>query len=313
MPRLTVVFDANAYRSISQERLATVMSRERSRGVVAGTCYPVVQELLGHLASPEDPDYGSCWHAVGRLVEHCKRFDGRQHQIEFAADVIEQIVLRYWRIRLEDLGVPDQYADLLGAVVDGRARDNPAHYRTVFSQVGVIVREHRSMFVEGIDRLCDQFQSRIATVNGSPLDMQSQRKRRHEFREILASSHAARRWAASLFYQQARSVVASDPTTSAEEVIESIASDFATPIHFLTTIVAKAVLDGMNLRRRESLAFDTRISFLASEVAQANGIPARLVTDDGAIREAAAAAGMSHRLQTLDEYITLLHTDVADW
>ncbi len=64
-----VLLDANVYRSMSDARFAALLEAERRRGVARYAEPFSVQELLAHLADPQDLAFGSCRRAVVRLYQ----------------------------------------------------------------------------------------------------------------------------------------------------------------------------------------------------------------------------------------------------
>lgn len=119
MPRLVSVLDSNVYRSINDGDLHRLIALERSRSVISSPCYPVVQELLAHLALDQDPDFASCYAGLSRLGAHCRRYDGQRYYLVFLADAIEQVADLLFSTYVTDPTVPAQYAELVGDIVEG--------------------------------------------------------------------------------------------------------------------------------------------------------------------------------------------------
>lgn len=115
---------------------------------------------------------------------------------------------------------------------------------------------------------------------------------------------------AGMVYRQAAELV----TGRAQDVlpgeaVQRILKAFPKPMRFFNQVLKKVVCEGMNIERRDSVAFDVRISFLASRQASLLGAPVRLVTDDRLIHAAAHAAGVAHCVQHLRAYFHSLETE----
>jgi hypothetical protein len=292
---------------MSDRDLDQLMRGERMRSVVAATCYPVVQELLAHLADKNDPDFRSCHAALRRLGLHCHRFNG-DHYIEFLADPLDQVLVLLFPGASVDPSIPRQYGELIGNIVQGAVDTNWESHQPVFEEMAVTVREARELFTFAVRGVVERLARNLGFKDGSLSPLLADRERRRVLCGAFDSEGSLEGPAGMVYRQVAEIATGKPPAEIPRAALQRILKLFRTPMRFINQVLKKVICDGMNIERKDSIAFDVRISFLLSGDAIIRGAPVRLVTDDGLIHEAAKAAGVPERVQRYGAYLESLKT-----
>jgi hypothetical protein len=302
------VFDTNVYRALGDTDLANIMADERKRSVIANPCYQVVQELVAHLADQADPEFSACHSGLDRLGRHCRTFDGSRFQLRFPADALDQVAMSVFGQGLSESVIPDEYAAIVGNVVDGAVAADWETHRSIFGEIAKDVRLSRAAFASEMRAIVGRLASSFGFPEGDLSAVLADQARRKVLSNAFDSDDLLDGPAQMLYRQIARTLrVSFDEFPPA--AISQIRTTFPTPLRFMNQILKKAIFDGLNLEKRASLGHDLRISFLASGSAKVDGCPVCLVTDDGLIHDAAAGAGTSAYVVRLDDYRRTLATN----
>jgi hypothetical protein len=261
MPRMVSVLDTNVYRSIGDDGLTELMALERGRSVIGGVSYQVAQELVAHLASRDDPDFGSAYAALLRLARHCKRYDGRP-VLFFLADGLDQVARSIFGRQLSGEDVPESYAGLIGDIVDAKMPQDWPRFRLPLEEVRSLVQSNRETFVAAVRGIASDLAARWGLPGGT-LDMVlADQARRRLLCRLLVSDDAIRGIAGMTYRQIATMAQVEIGDAPPDEAIDLILERFPTPLRLFATVMQKTLCENYNLERRNSVAYDTRISFL---------------------------------------------------
>lgn len=96
-----------------------------------------------------------------------------------------------------------------------------------------------------------------------------------------------------------------------EEKVNFMVTVFATPLALYNEIIQRIIMDGCDLRKkgRENWIWDTQMAFQTSPLAVLGESPIWLVTDDGAILDAASEAGAKEVVKSLVDYRAFLSSN----
>jgi len=273
---------------------------ERNHSVVAIASYIVAIELLAHLATETDPDFGSCLHATARLGQHCSRWNGSL-RFDFIQLADAQIARLLFGVTLN----PEQVqtggvTDVVGAITDHPQAATARHYREGLTELCESVSRSEKEFVDGL------WNRVVRTLVPEAEDWQSVVKspRRAQLLAAIDAGEALDLIAATIVDRAAEK---SSLSLTAEERVAAIARArvlFPTPIHHHNLLIRTIIENGPNMGRpeRANSLWDHEITFSTAPGAQIQGTPLVLVTSDPVILQAAAAAGTSSQVWSLDDY-----------
>src|ERR1019366_3434438 len=236
---------------------------------------------------------------------HCRFYDGQRYQLRFLADALDQVAMSIFRRPLVDPMVADQFAGLVGDVVEGDVTADWSAFRFALEEVAEGVRESRATFSEEMRAIATRLALGFGFADGDLSAVLADKQRRKVLCEAFESDTALD-GPAQMVYRQVAEALCVEVGEFPPDAIAQITRTFPTPLRFFNQVLKKTICDGWNLEKRGSIAHDLRISFLASGYARVDGCPVCLVTDDGLIHEAAQCAGTTSYVLRLDEYRGLL-------
>jgi hypothetical protein len=308
MPRLAVTFDTNVYRSIGAAKATKLRERERNHGVVGYASYPVVAELLAHLAEPTDPDFRSALAALGRLWEHCSEYDGSSYTLRSLVGAFEQMAHTLFGVEMGMRRSP--YARLVGAIVqDDRSIEG---LRPQLQQVARYADEARSAYAA---QLWERVVQTIAPAAENWADLALPSKARARVLAEIGEGGGRELIARSLVNQVAKFAGRTVTDEEAVPLVEAVHAYYATVVHYRSLVIERLVRDAPNMtkRARANGVMDTHVCVGTSPLARLEGLPHVLATDDPEILEAARRADSRSRLLTLQEYEGLLDMDAPSF
>jgi len=296
------VFDTNVYRRLTDDQLAELMALERARSVIGGACYQVCEELLAHLARPDDPEFAYCRAGLRRLALHCQHYDGRP-VLRFLPDALDQVARSVHGRALDDGDdIAASFGALIGSVVEADGADDWAALRPALGEVSARVVASRAAFTRGVREIASKFDRRLELRGGNIESILKNRERRAALIRALESEESCRA-VAGMFYRSAAAslgmTVLGAPSTG---IVNQIMARFPTPPRAFARVVRKAICDGFDVEKHETIAYDVRISFLVTGFANFDGVAVRLVTGDRDIHDAATAAGTASVVFWPDDY-----------
>lgn len=301
MPRLAVVLDTNAYRSIGEAAFEPFRRDEVHHSVIPYASYFVASELLAHLSDPGDPDFRHCLAATTRLGRHCRRYDGSRYQVDFLQLPVAQVARTLFGRTLEtDRASSAAYGDVIGAITD-----NPEHgvlneWKEPLTKLREIVLLVEREFVE---RLWSRV---VLTLAPDAEDWQSivRSPRRSALIAALEAGQGLDLVAGTIVDRVAAKcgLVLSQPER--EAAIANARKVFATPVYHHDLLVRQLIANGPDMSQpdRANSIWDHEITFSTGVGATMIGVPLVLVTGDSLVRQAAEAAGTRRQIWTLAEY-----------
>lgn len=146
-----VVFDTNAYESLSDPALAAMQPLELKSGINAYASYWVIIELLAHIASTSDPAHGRSVAALKRLWRHCSKLvDGRE-TLMFLADSQNQICKALFDMKIPGRETePPAYAAIVGTVAHSASPADWSQYQPALDYLKCHVAKIEDQFVQDV-------------------------------------------------------------------------------------------------------------------------------------------------------------------
>jgi len=300
--RLWVVFDNNAYRSLSESRFTALQACETRRGIKGLASYWVAIELLSHMADPADADFGSAWAAIRRLWRHCS--EGRN--IRWLADSENHVCHTLFGAHIPNRqSEAASYGLLIGTIANAQDQTEWHHLQAAL--------DHLASHVIGIEQQFrdDMWQYVVLSVNpqaGSwrPLDATS--PLRKQLLEVFQSDRGRNLSARMIVLKAAAQLGKSLSDSELAEKTDLVRAAFPIAVEFYNAVLTRIVEVGFDLdqgSKRNSI-WDLQIAFSASPAARLQGCPVWLVTDDRLLRTAATKAGAASVIRSLVEYEALV-------
>jgi len=279
---------------------------ELKSGINAYASYLVIIELLAHIASTSDPAHRRSLAALKRLWRHCsKPVDGRE-TLMFLADSQNQICKALFDMRIPWRETePPAYAAIVGTIAHS---DSPADWSRYQPQLDYLkdhVAKIEDRFVQ------DVWQHVVLGVDpnaGSWRPLDNDPILRKRLADAVKSPLGSRLSAVMIVLNAAAELKLQLDQATLEEKVDFVMAVFATPLALYNEITRRIIMDGCDLRKesRGNWIWDTQIAFQTSPLAVLGQSPIWLVTDDGAILDAARDAGAEGVVKSLTDYRAFL-------
>ena len=306
MPYLYVIFDTNAYISLSRPSLDHLLARSQQHSVVGLASFWVAQELLAHVATQDDQRrFRRAWAAVRKLVAHCSHYDGHRNVVRFVGDS-ENTTSRV----LFGRGVPDEYDNseaygaLLGIIATA---DSPAVWRGSQAALDDI----RTTVLTAERAFADHMWQSIIVALAPDAETWQALSKNPEMREALRTrfgSPASLRLAATALVDgmAARLGLTLDAARR-EATIQHALNVIPTPIHFLRAVAYKVAIDGydLSLDRNANSLWDLQFAYSTSTQADINGSPLWAISADELLLKTARETNSSV-FRDLANFVALL-------
>lgn len=282
---LIVLFDNNAYKRVSAERLAGIIEREREIGVTALASVAVAQELLARVRDPDARIRGRNRAAARKLTKHCRGERAGQPIVSFLTHVEGQVYHLFVGHPHElDAGVFEELGAMLGAVAESAEGDSlnshDAYLKVIETNVAAVEQRY-------VTRLEDLAQ------NERPLEVNRMRRNLDYAEEIVRVSE--RLYGVS--YGDGPAIVA-----RILDVAKLTTLGFAVSDHVARTVREK----GGGCARHGNTAWDVEIVSATSIYSSIDGRRIVVVTEENMLLDVAAAEGLQDRVMSLDSYWRLI-------
>jgi hypothetical protein len=310
MPRLYVVFDANAYIALPKDELPGLVLRERGNGVVAWASYFVVEELLARCASADPRRAGGGVAALKRLAQHCQTYDGSYERVNFVADPRQQVAeLLYGKAQFHDQSVIDTYIDTYGTVVKTIAASAspaewPAWVHEATHNIRAEIEAAEARFADGM------FEGVVKALVPEARTWADIRTNA-SYADALAAgveSDEGLMLCAGLFADELAELAGVEPTQRERDRAVALLKDaFQLPLRINNALMFRIMKDGVNVRRPEiaNTIWDMQIAMTIPVSNRFVRTPLWFVSGDGAFSDAAQTAGVAHIVHRLDAYMRL--------
>ena len=305
MPRRIAVFDTNIYLALGVTRTADLARRQRAASVISRANIWTVAELSSHLADAHDPHYSRCLGALRALWQHCSQYDGSKQYLPFVPDTEELLSTSLFG---QDVSGREEEIEAVSAFV-GRVANcqGTAELHEALSTLGGLRRHVARVEADFVDSM----RHMVQYLDPDAQDWETFRNDPERRRAILARIDAGvglRYFAEGLVTTAARLIGATLVGEAFEQRVELVLANCGTPIQFFDGIVRKLVGGGIDMSKpgRANSIWDLQIAFYGSPGWTMDGVPLVLVTEERAIRDAAARAGDSSAVMSLQEFTTSL-------
>lgn len=306
MPYLTVVFDSNVYRRLSQADFDTITELERARSITACASHQVLFELLAHVASQRDPEFNQAWAALRRLWRHCSIYDGSAYRLQCLGDWRNQICRLLFRRTAAARGEAHGLGILVGVIANAETPKEWLEYQQTLDQLADHVDDVEQRF---LDDMLNHVSHRVAP---DAVDWEAAAEttaNRGKLADALTTDDGIRSAARIIVRLAAEDVGVVLGEAELNEKADYMANTFATPLRFFNAIAAGVVREGSNIStRRANSVWDFQIAFSTSPQVTMAGAPVWLITDDGGILAAAREAKIEGLVRPLDSYRSVLES-----
>ncbi|MDQ2665459.1 MAG: hypothetical protein M3Z05_05555 [Gemmatimonadota bacterium] len=303
MPRLYSVLDTNIYRRLGAEEFASLRALERSRSVRAVASPWVALELLKHLGEPDSDDFAPARHALKRLVEHCRTYDGSNYVLSFLASPESQIAYTMMQRPQTAWSPVTQIVGFVEAAADGDDA-NLALNREGFQEIAVEVARIEQSFVANFWTNVVRHSIPKATEWTAIVSTPAVRD------AVLAElrSPVTITAAAESIVRLAEELEGSVVDSTRERIVQTVAARCEHALRFQAEMIRRLAEQGGDLskRRRGNVVFDIYLASSALMFAALDQLPMWVVTNDALISHAADEAGVAELVVTLDEYRDIL-------
>jgi len=307
-----IVFDTNAYRNLvagksevqTREYFENLVKMEFSKGY-CGLLSPIVlMELFSHLADENDKDYNTCKKAVIGAYIHCRESNGN-----FRMLVDFEVHLCILLFNKED---KDSIKEQLrfGKIAFGVYNDSDefiAKNKSGFEDIKSFVENEELKFIENVNKEV------IAPIRSSLSE--SKKTFEEEFDNFVSTGQLENIIALSQLIKTTNTLKIDLQLLSENErkqKINYILDHFQTPIKLYQNLVCNIVDSNGELKiekkKRPNLIWDFQICFCVGRN-EIGGIPVMLVSDDGAILEAAEEFLNEGNIMKFEDYLNLLNLD----
>ncbi len=308
-----VVFDTNAYRNLTfgltteeSRRIARKLAdAEHAQGTKALANPFVIWELVSHLANSSDPAYQNCMNAVVAMVEHTRQpmdfLGGICRIVDGETEICRQLFNRIPPLAEQNCANLSQLASYIWSKAPNLADPNATINFTTFSAE---MDKMEQAWLDHIEAILTVFWTLDPSFDTPEKQKQELKKRREyingpNFRRETALGKAIS--CASLF----DIILSAEALKEAGDRMETI---FEASLTMMQKTFAKWFdSPDMNLRspkkKRGNFIWDTALCYgvgSSHAVGDANIV---LVTDDGAICDAAIEAGCADRVVKFGDYI----------
>lgn len=296
MPRVVAIVDTNIYRGTADDIVEDLRWLESRAGVQAMASFHATTELLAHMESAAETDYGACRAALKRLWQHCARYSLGDSVLPFAADVNGMLARTLF----------DRHAHW------GRAL--AARTASLVKQIALCPGELTSDIrhdVKVVRRFRDDAESRFAAMLA---DMRRQlgvdpkaasdftsaaRPTPHEFLQSgalrsIAAYALVMNCASELGLQLSMDVL--------EQRAAILAPHIPTALTLFELTVDRIVSAGATPDTHANALWDLHLALFASESVRVDGHPVVVVTKDKLVHRAAAATDAVRRVLDLNTY-----------
>ena len=273
-----VVFDNNAYKRMSSERLERIQAAEGEHGIIPLANVVVLQELLARVRDPDTPRRGPNRAAIRKLGRHCRSVQGDRPAVTFLSHVESQ-VYRF----LSGRPHPSDHAwfDLLGdmvRVVSEADGDDPLE--VIAEQLHEVERIVQRVESEYVERL------RAAAAEAGE---QNEMKRNLNYAARLASRTQ------KLYGEEF------PPEVVIQRVMD-IAKLSSIGFKLWDSVVAEVRSKGGGHAQHANTVWDEEVVSSTSMYTQIGGLSVLLVTEEARLIRAATSALAADRVSNLATY-----------
>lgn len=306
MARLCVVYDANVYVGLSDVRLQALHRAERANGIVALATYAVVTELVAHLKSRSDSDFGRCWNALMRLARHCVRYDGKRLLIQFIADAEDQLCATLFHCTIPARkDQPEEYGELVQVIATASTPEEFESHRDFIDALADEVNRQEKDWADLVwrDLIC-----RFAPDATNWHAIQSHPALRSQLVAYLATPTALRAHAEAMVSRAAASVGVQVAPEEREALIDAAIEAFAVPLSLFLTVLRRIIENGHDLSKPEhsNTLWDLQIAHCTSPVGRVDGSPIWLITTDAMMLDCVAGTANNLLIRRLADYESLV-------
>ncbi len=309
MPRLYIVFDANAYRALSDQDFRALMAAERANGIVAQANYYVVSELTAHLASEEDAGFKRSWSAMRRLATHTSFYDGSQARIRFSGDAEDQLCHVLFDASPADRAdQPGEYAELIQAIAQAETFTGLAAQSDFIHGISVNVAQEEVAWVTYVwDNLVIPF---AADAKGWSA-LQDQPLIRRGLAAYLRTPEALRSHARSMVERAATAVGITVDPPARDALVDIAVHAFSIPLRLFLLVLSRIIETGYDLSKRQHMntLWDLQVAHAISPLGRIAGCPIWLITNDKLILDAVRGTPAALLVRSLNSYTTLVRGD----
>lgn len=307
----TVIFDTNAYRVLTvgtdeqtvRQNMHNIVNNEQSQNFQAIANPVVCQELITHLSDTNDPSYYMCLKGLVALYEHCKISD--TEGIRFVADC-ESLVckLLFGRIPQDSQNIANVISSLICNIAD-----DPANIISeAKKQIDVIAlgnQNREQLFVDMIKHHAGTtfpFKDWEICIKD--------KKVRDKLLKFFRSDDFLRSFAAIMVAKHASLVETELEEEDISSYVDIFLDNFQTPMELYRQIWQRMLISSFNMehpkRHRENLIWDFAICFCVGPDHTIDGADVKLITGDGAMRDAAKECGCDDKVMILENYLDLI-------
>lgn len=311
MPALVSVLDTNAYIALSPARVAALLARERSQGVIAVAAHHAMFELVTGSLNADERHAAKRFAGLTRLYQHCSQFNGSH-------PVLRDMVYSDAQAAHDLLGRHSDdyelYGSLLGRLIHWQVTSGDRTWGDHRAVVETLrddrdERERRfsdTLFTHVVRGIAPDARGWQDVTTNSPLRT-----------AILAKAAAGEGKALlgrSIAIRAARHV----GITLSDPEIDSLArrarAIYPVPVALLDNIIQAIILNGRDMARPEhaNSLWDYEISFCVADGTHVDGAPVHLITTDRGILDAAAQVG-AENVRSLEAYEQLLDLPYEDF
>jgi hypothetical protein len=311
------IFDTNAYRVLTFGKPLTeartiargLRHLEQSAGTIALANPFVIWELIGHLDDAGDPAYHHCLNALVALSEHTWRRQDPPGGVCLVSDAESTVCGTLFEALPLVAYKNVQNLALLAAhmkqnapnVTSSAAVNNLKVFASEMKKKEERWLEDMQLVLNGCDPKLAQ-----AWVGGT-----SDKEVRKRLTAYFGSKEFMNAWATVGVMSHADLVGAKPTPSEIEKKVDVMRNVFPVPFHVISALLQKfPTSPEMNLnsrkRKRENFMWDAAICYSIGGFHQIGGAAMFLVTDDAAIRDAAAAAKCTDRVVSLADYLKSL-------
>ena len=148
-----VVFDNNAYKKASANRLTRITKAERENGIIALASIAVLQEMLARVRDTDDKQRGRNRAAIWKLGQHCLAEREGQPVVNFVSHTDSQVYrLLSGTPHPDDKETFDRFGDMVRVVSQATPDDKLAEIAEELSAIEQAVATAESAYVARLDR-----------------------------------------------------------------------------------------------------------------------------------------------------------------
>ncbi|MGH9958953.1 MAG: hypothetical protein ACREBC_17795, partial [Pyrinomonadaceae bacterium] len=252
----------------------------------------------------DSPDVKFARAGLEKLWEHCSEYNGSQCILRFLAGALEQICFTLFSVKIdENHEHPWVYGHMVGAIVN-----EPESLDRLRPQLEVIAREAEQARDRYAAVLWDNVVQTLAPGATRWEQVAAKSEVKGQVLARVAAGEGLRLIAAALPSQAAAAAGRDLSSSSLEQFTDKILTYYPTIVHYRSLAIRRLIEFGpdMTNRSRANGVLDIHVCTATSSVANINGMPVVLVTDDSLILDAGTRANARNRLLSLSEYVELI-------